>query len=79
MEKYEQENNPFDPPKPLAILQHLMEAKNIIESDLVPILGDKEIVKAIMEGQSLINENQAEILANYFQVSPHLFFNNYYK
>jgi HTH-type transcriptional regulator / antitoxin HigA len=79
VEKYESENHSLDTPKPLEILQHLMDTKGITESDLIVILGDQKIVTEIIKGQSLINVNQADILANYFQVSPHLFLNAHYK
>ena len=44
VEKYEAENYPLDEPHPHQILQHLMDARNIKETDLVTILGSQEIV-----------------------------------
>ncbi len=73
MEKYETENHPLDQPNPQHILQHLMEARGINESDLLNIFGSQEIITAIMQGECLINSTQAESLGKYFHVSPSLF------
>lgn len=73
VEKYETENYPLDEPTPNEILQHLLDARDINESDLVNILGSQKIVSEIIKGDSLINVQQAEILGKYFQVSPDLF------
>ncbi|WP_071188219.1 hypothetical protein [Trichormus sp. NMC-1] len=42
VEKYETENHPLEPAKPFQVLQHLMEARGINESDLLDVLGLKE-------------------------------------
>lgn len=73
VEKYEAENHPLDVATPGQILQHLMEARSINESDLLKIFGNQEILTAIKEDKCLINSRQAEALAKYFQVSPSLF------
>jgi HTH-type transcriptional regulator/antitoxin HigA len=73
VEKYEAENYPLERPNHQQIIQHLMDAKSISESDLVSILGDQKVVTAIIKGDCLINKNQAEALGKYFQVSPSLF------
>ncbi|GCL38752.1 hypothetical protein H6F47_03745 [Sphaerospermopsis sp. FACHB-1094] len=42
VEKYETENHPLEPAKPLQVLQHLMEERGMDEADLLNILGLKE-------------------------------------
>ena len=73
VEKYESENHPLDEANPRQILQHLMEGRGLNKSDLVSILGNQEIVTAIMQDECLINVTQAETLGKYFHVSPSLF------
>jgi HTH-type transcriptional regulator / antitoxin HigA len=77
VEKYETENHPLEPAKPLQVLQHLMEARGINESDLLDVLGIKEghqeIVTAILQGDYVINATQAEVLGKYFHVPSQLF------
>ncbi len=73
VEKYESENYPLDAATSYQILQHLMEERGLNESDLVSILGNQEIVTAIMQNECLINVTQAETLGKYFHVSPSLF------
>jgi HTH-type transcriptional regulator/antitoxin HigA len=73
VEKYETENHPLNEVTPSQILQHLMDARAMTESDLVKILGNPEIVTAILHDDCLITISQAEVLAKYFQVSPNLF------
>lgn len=73
VEKYETENHPLDEANPNEILQHLLDARDINESDLVNILGSQKIVSEMIKGDRLINLEQANILGKYFQVSPDLF------
>ncbi|MBC5795083.1 transcriptional regulator [Sphaerospermopsis sp. LEGE 00249] len=77
VEKYETENHPLEPAKPLQVLQHLMEERGMNEADLLNILGlkegDQEIVNAILKGDCNINAEQAEVLGKYFYVPSKLF------
>lgn len=73
VEKYEIENHPLDVAIPCQILQHLMDARSINNSELLNIFGSQEIFTAIKEGSCLINARQAEALADYFHVSSRVF------
>ncbi len=73
IEEYENKNYPISKSSPHIILQHLMEAREIQESDLVEILGSKEIVSEIVDGKRAISKTQTEALAEFFHVSPELF------
>ncbi|MBD2147501.1 hypothetical protein [Sphaerospermopsis sp. FACHB-1194] len=76
VEKYETENHPLEPAKPLQVLQHLMEERGMDEADLLNILGLKEgdqEVNAILQGDCNINAEQAEVLGKYFHVPSKLF------
>ncbi len=74
VEKYETENHPLDEANANEILLHLMDARDMNESDLVNILGSEKIVSEIIKGDKLINLEQAKILVKYFHVSPSLLF-----
>ena len=73
IEEYENKNYPIRKSSPHIILQHLMEAREIQEYDLVEILGSKEIVSEIVDEKHAISKKQAEALAEFFHVSPELF------
>lgn len=58
---------------PHIILQHLMEAREIKQSELVEIFGSKEIVSEIIDGKRAITKTQTKALGDFFHVSPELF------
>jgi HTH-type transcriptional regulator / antitoxin HigA len=58
---------------PSQILQNIMDARSINDSELLNIFGSQEILTAIKEGSYLINACQAEALADYFHVSSRVF------
>lgn len=77
VEKYETENNPLDKPNLSQILLHLMDARGINEVDLSDIF-EAEIVTKIMTNNYSFDYTEAEILGNYFKVSPSLFLGKNY-
>lgn len=58
---------------PQEILQHLMEANDLKQADLVGIVGSKGVVSEILHGKRGISKSQAKALAEKFHVSPALF------
>ncbi len=58
---------------PLEILEHFIESKGLSTEELVKIMGSEKIVNDIRQGKENINKIQAQILGNYFQISPNLF------
>ncbi|GAB1540577.1 hypothetical protein NUACC21_32460 [Scytonema sp. NUACC21] len=73
IEEYENKNYPMGETSPYEILQHLMEAREIKQSDLVGILGSKGVVSEVVNGKRGISKAQAKILGQFFHVSPELF------
>jgi HTH-type transcriptional regulator/antitoxin HigA len=75
IENYEE--NQFSPGKtstPNSILKTLMEAKGVIQADLVRAgIGSSGVISAIVNGKRQISKQQAKKLADLFQVSPELF------
>jgi HTH-type transcriptional regulator / antitoxin HigA len=58
---------------PLEILQHLMEARGIKQSQLWDIFGSKGIASEVLNGKRGISKTHARALANYFHVPADLF------
>ncbi|MBW4511943.1 MAG: helix-turn-helix domain-containing protein [Scytonematopsis contorta HA4267-MV1] len=73
IEEYESQNHPMGESSPHLILQHLMDAREIKQSDLVGIIGSKGVVSEIFNGKRSISKAQAKALEIFFNVSPELF------
>lgn len=56
------------------MLAHLMELKNLNQSDLAKELGGQSIVSSILKGKRELNKKQIQKLAERFQVSVETFF-----
>jgi HTH-type transcriptional regulator / antitoxin HigA len=60
--------------QPYELLQHLMEARDIKQVELVRATGlNKGLVSAILSGKREISKTQAKKLGEYFNVSPAAF------
>jgi HTH-type transcriptional regulator/antitoxin HigA len=76
IEDYEEQNlEPFDleTVAPHDILRHLMNAKDLKQADLVPLIGSRGLVSEIVNGKRAISKTQAKLLGSFFHVSPALF------
>lgn len=73
IEEYESNHYPMGESSPHEILEYLMEVRGLKESDLVDIIGSKDVVTEIIDGKIKITKNQAETLGEFFHVSPELF------
>lgn len=58
---------------PHEILEYLMEVRSLKESNLVDIIGSKDVVTEIIDGKRNISTNRAKALGEFFCVSPKLF------
>ncbi|RUT00972.1 hypothetical protein DSM106972_069780 [Dulcicalothrix desertica PCC 7102] len=50
-----------------------MEASGTSQTDLVGLIGSSEVVSQVVNGERAIDELQAKVLGEYFQVAPSLF------
>ena len=50
-------------------LKHLMDARSLVQADLVEILGLSEIVAKVMNGELEITKKQAEALGKFFDIN----------
>jgi HTH-type transcriptional regulator / antitoxin HigA len=58
---------------PLEILHHLMDARDLKQSDLLEVFGSKGIASEVINGKRSISKAQAKALAKFFGVSVDLF------
>jgi HTH-type transcriptional regulator/antitoxin HigA len=58
---------------PHRVLQHLMEANNRKQADLLPILGSRGYISDVVNGRRGISKENAKALGEFFNVSPELF------
>ncbi len=65
----------YNPPdaSPLEVLQHLMEARDVKQSQLWELFGSKGIASEVLSGKRGISKAHARALADYFHVSAELF------
>ena len=73
IEKFEQEYYQHKGSTPQSILQHLMEARDISQSELADIIGSKGVTSEILNGKRSISKKLAKVLGEFFHVSPELF------
>lgn len=59
--------------EPLEVLHHLMEARDIKQSQLWEVFGSKGIASEVLNGKRGISKTHARALANYFHVPVDLF------
>ncbi len=70
---YEEEHYPIEPAAPHQVLQHLMEARDLQQKDLVHLFGSAGRASEAINGVRAISKSQAKALAKFFHVSPELF------
>ncbi len=73
IEEFEEKHYLLEASTPYSRLWHLMEARNLKQSDLVGVIGSKGVVSEVVRGKRAISKNQAKALADFFHVSPSLF------
>ncbi|MEH2250114.1 helix-turn-helix domain-containing protein [Nostoc sp.] len=74
IEKFEETHYPIPQSTPHSMLMHLMEAGDITPEALVNVIGSREVILEIVNGDRSINKAQAEALADYFRLDASLFF-----
>jgi HTH-type transcriptional regulator / antitoxin HigA len=58
---------------PLEVLNELMAANNLRQTDLVPIFGSKSVVSEVINGKRGISKAHAKALADFFHTSTDVF------
>ncbi len=73
VQDYEDTNHPVEDAAPHEVLQHLMEARDLKQIDLVPIFGSSGYTSDIVNGKRGISKAHARELAEFFHVSAEVF------
>jgi len=73
IEAYDDEHYSFPPSPPHEMVQFLMEQRGLRQADLVPVIGSRAQVSALVNGKRGISKAQAKKLAEYFHTSADLF------
>jgi HTH-type transcriptional regulator/antitoxin HigA len=74
IEAYEDEHYQVRAASPVEVLVELMEANNLKQKDLAPLLGSESVVSEVLRGKRELNKHHIERLSKRFGVSPALFF-----
>lgn len=73
VERYEEEHYDIPDAAPHEVLQHLMEAHDLAQKDLVPLFGSSGRASEAINGVRPISKTQAKALGQFFKVSAELF------
>lgn len=73
IEDFEESAYPMPDAKPHEVLQHLLEARELRQADLLPIFGSRGYTSDIANGKRGISKEHAKELGQFFHVSPELF------
>jgi HTH-type transcriptional regulator / antitoxin HigA len=75
--EYEQIHHPIPDIYGVELLKVLIEERELRQKDLVPIFKTESIVSAVLHGDRNLTVEHIQKLAEYFHVSPSVFFANY--
>jgi HTH-type transcriptional regulator/antitoxin HigA len=73
IQDYEEKKYPIEKSAPHEVLQHLMEARDLRQRDLVEIFGSSGRVSEALSGKRAISKNQAKALSEFFHLPADLF------
>jgi len=75
IEKFEDQHYQLAASTPHSTLIHLMEERELRQTDLVGIIGSRGVVSEVVNGKRPISNAQAKSLGSFFSVDPSLFVN----
>jgi HTH-type transcriptional regulator / antitoxin HigA len=73
VESYEAQHYSINESSPAEVLIHIIESSEIDKLELLSIFGSNEVLDKILAGLQPININQAQALADKFNLSPKIF------
>jgi HTH-type transcriptional regulator / antitoxin HigA len=73
IEQYEEKTYPMADVPPDRMIRHLMEQRDLSQSDLLPVLGSRGVTSEVVNGKRKPSKKQAKALAEFFHVSTDLF------
>lgn len=72
--QYEQNQEPIPDIHGLELLKVLIAERGLKQKDLVPIFNTESIVSDVLNGKRELNKKHIQRLANFFNLSPAIFF-----
>lgn len=73
IEHYDEEHFQIPDAPPHAVIQMLMEDRELRQKDLVPVLGSRSLTSDVINGKRRPSKTQIKALAEFFKVSPEVF------
>lgn len=73
IEEYEAKYYHIPEATPRDVLLHLMEVRELKQTDLVGVIGSKGVVSEVVNGKRTIRKAQAKALGEFFNVNPIVF------
>lgn len=73
IEDFEEKAYPIKKPTPLAMLEHLMDARGLTQKDLWGVFGSKSTASQVLNGKRELSKAHIKKLAAFFNVSPEMF------
>ena len=73
IEKFEDEHYQLHGSTTQSILQHLMEARDIRQEDLIGVIGSKDVVSEVVNDKRGISKVRTKALGEFFHTSDELF------
>jgi HTH-type transcriptional regulator/antitoxin HigA len=73
IEDFEEKAYPIKNPTPLAMLEHLMDARGLTQKDLWDVFGSKSTASQVLNGKRALSKAHIKKLAAFFNLSPELF------
>jgi HTH-type transcriptional regulator / antitoxin HigA len=74
--EYEEKHYPIPDISGVELLKVLMSELNLRQKDLVPVFKTESIVSEVLNGQRKLTANHIQKLAEFFHISPAVFFNS---
>jgi HTH-type transcriptional regulator / antitoxin HigA len=76
VEEYENRRFPIEDASPIEVLQHLMEANNLKQKDLIDVFGAESTVSSVLNGKRPMTRDHIQKLRQRFGVSADVFFSD---
>jgi HTH-type transcriptional regulator / antitoxin HigA len=73
VESYETQHYSIDEASPTEVLIHIIESSNIDQLELLSVFGSNEVLNRVLAGLQPIDVNQAQALADKFNLAPKIF------
>lgn len=74
IQQYDDLHHPLPQAEPHQMVQYLLEARRLRQTDLVAVMGSRSQVSDLVNGKRAISKAQVRKLADFFNVSTDLFF-----